>query len=180
MHAARSRSGNPSRKRLLRCVGGAAGAVVLALLPTQVSALRVDSGSISGTVTSQGTGLPLEGVPVYLRVDFSPGIPVAATNTDEFGHFEMTGLADDDYYVHFAASDVSSSEFYDDKPSLQTSDPVTVSGGAAVTGIDAAVVEKGSISGTITGLDGGPLEDICVYERDERGRGEDGRGKDGP
>ena len=110
-------------------------------------------GSISGTVTEVGTSEPI----VSLRVEVwsSSGSYVRSANTDSAGAYTVDRLnagtyfltTDDDRYVN---------ELYDDLPcGTQGCDPTTGVPVLAVlnadtSGIDFALVERGSISGTVT------------------------------
>ncbi len=117
--------------------------------------------SISGTVTEEGSGDPIEGASVSassLGDLFAFGFAL----TDENGDYTIPGLALMPYQVGFFPDQGSSellSEFYDDKPGAP-GDPVNVTQ-PGVTGIDAALATGGRVEGTVTGS-GGPLESVGV------------------
>ena len=129
------------------------------------------TGSISGTVTSGGTGLS--------------GVCVTASNgegpnwyaeTGSGGTYTISNVPASDYEVSFGGYCNSSSPatpvvtvWYPGNATSQSlAGPVAVAGGQAVTGIDAQVTEvsssggTGSITGTVSGAGGRPLADICV------------------
>jgi hypothetical protein len=117
--------------------------------------------SISGTVTEEGSGSPIEGASVTassLGDLFAFGFAL----TDENGDYTLPGLALMPYQVSFFPDQGSTevlSEFYDDKPGAP-GDPVNVTQ-PGVTGIDAALATGGRVEGTVTGS-GGPLQSVGV------------------
>jgi branched-chain amino acid transport system substrate-binding protein len=128
-------------------------------------------GSISGTVTAEGSGTPLSGIDVCperpgWRWDFW----FACGVTDGSGDYTLGGLPTLDYNVEFRdSSGTYATEWYDDKPDHASADPVSVTGGANTPGIDAALGLGGSISGTVTNESpGDPLSDIEVCAHHER------------
>jgi len=122
-------------------------------------------GSISGTVTEEGTGTPL------------PDICVAVFNmASDFLAFELTDSSGN-YTVALPAGEPGFRlwffdcglpatyiwEWYDDKADFDSADFVPVTPGSETTGIDAALAVGGSISGHVTEEGTGtPLPDICV------------------
>ena len=147
-------------------------------------------GSISGTVTDEGTGLPLSDIQVEVyNMSYSQW---GSDYTDSLGNYSVSGLAGGYYKVRFedtepqppptpiptpraAATGATprgptsrpagtyAFEWYDDKGTFDSADPVLVTAGSDRSGINAALALGGSISGTVTGEDtGAPLSDICV------------------
>ena len=129
-------------------------------------------GSISGTITDDVTGAPLEGicVDVYPLTSGSYGFAVTASD----GTYTVAGLLADDYTVQFSdcSTGVYSGEFYDDVTSFEAATPVPVLDGADTPGIDAALrSDANSISGTVTAVGGGALPGICVSAFEDGGFG---------
>jgi hypothetical protein len=137
--------------------------VVLAagLMPGVASA--EEAGSISGTVTEEGTGALLSGVYVYV-MDLA-GNWVAGTGSDVSGNFTVGGLPPGDYQVGFSASSYVS-EFWNDRPNRPgpvAGDRVTVAQGADTAEVDAALVRAGSMSGTVIAAGtAAPIEGVQV------------------
>ena len=113
-----------------------------------VTADGTGQGSISGVVTDEASGAPLEGmcvsvVPAYVNV-----------RTDSTGHFTIDALDAGSYTVSFGdcanRPPLYLTEWYDNKPNCQACDPVNVGAGASVVGIDAALTKGGAITGTVT------------------------------
>ncbi len=108
------------------------------------------AGSISGTLTEQGTGVALQG---YVYVYGSTGgAYLESAPTDADGNYTLDGLPAGSYYLEATAA-YHRSEVYDDLPcdscdvTMGTSIPVTA--GASVTGIDFVLDRLGTIEGTV-------------------------------
>jgi hypothetical protein len=133
------------------------GAAVYAAAATiTVFTTAAGSGNVSGTVTDAG------GTPHGLaHVDVQVGAVHATTATD--GSYTATGLAAGTYVVCFAGFNATggSSEAlgyidqcYNGQARSGTPTTVTVTSGLTTTGIDASMVEKGAITGTVTDVAG--------------------------
>lgn len=129
-------------------------------------------GSITGSVTEDGTGDPLSDVLIIVR-DANSGIR-AITTTLADGTYTAGGLPTGTYYAE-THSDTHADELYDDAPctsSCDTSDgtPISVTVGVTTPGIDFALSPAGSVAGTITdAVTGQPLADVHVNVRDTSG-----------
>jgi len=150
---------------VLLLVGAALVPIGLAAAPAQA----VDNASISGTVTGPGGG-PLENIEVSVYAQ-SAGSQfwdwVNSSSTDATGHYTVPDLAAGTYRVGFDdfAGAVFLSEYWNDKPSVEQADDVTVVAGTARTGINAALARTSTVSGTVT--DGAiGLGDISVTAYD--------------
>ncbi len=116
-------------------------------------------GSVSGTVTDEATGLPLEGACV--SVDGGERF----VNTAADGTYRYGGLATGDHTVKFSDchNDVYAAEWYDNQPSSALATPVGVTLGSERTGIDAALEVGAVVTGRVTDeVTGAPLESICA------------------
>jgi putative cell wall-binding protein len=124
------------------------------------AAFAVGVGQISGTVTDAGTGTPIAGV----CVDATYSGNTLHLTTDAGGYYEFDSLADDSYVIEFSdcAGTDYLSQYYDGASSSATATSVVIAGGDAVTGVDAALVRGGSISGRVTDTTGTALSGICV------------------
>lgn len=138
---------------------------------TGIDAQLAAGGSIAGAVT--GPGGPLVGVEVEVcRWDAVEDWCADSdyVETGAGGAYTATGLAPGTYKVGFVAEGLVP-EWYDDQPSVEEADEITVAA-APVTGIDAALVSGGSLAGTVTGASG-PLADIEVEVCRWEGVGDD-------
>lgn len=138
--------------------------------PAHSDITLAQAGVISGTVTAEDTGDPLEDVRVIVRTP--SGEFVTSTSTDASGNYTVTGLDAGEYIVKFDPQNFSSVgdpaeayllEYYNDQPDQDSADPVTVTDPGTTSGIDAALERGSQISGTVTAEDGGaPLADVDV------------------
>ena len=126
-------------------------------------------GTISGTVTADDTGLPLEDVSIAV---YTPeGIPVAIGFTDEFGNYTVEGVPPGDDFI-VDACDCSGDyvgQFYDGVYDPDDATPVVVQPDTDTPDIDFSLELAGTITGNVTDEDDQPIEDICVtaYDEDE-------------
>ncbi len=133
-----------------------------------IDASLTRAGSISGTVTDSN-GQPLQDVYVQSYIpDAGWG---AGGFTDANGHYSIQRLAAGAYKVGFtntASSGNFLSEYYNDKPDLNSADLVGVTQGSDTAGIDASLAAGGSISGTVTDANGQPLQNanVTIYRFD--------------
>jgi hypothetical protein len=157
-------SDSRSRPQLRGCLCRACLTVAIALFGLMAVAQRaaaVSTGGISGTVTEG-----ISGPPVYTDVHLidEDGPDSAFTCTGADGTYTFSNLSPgNDYRVLFASSSGVRMgdpcpggigyhpQFYNDKQSVETADPVVVTAGVMTTGIDAALLRCTTvISGTVT------------------------------
>ena len=143
-----------------------------------INAELVSGGRISGTVTAQAGGSPLEGVEIQLyryeaNFDHWNSIWVGRNiYTDTNGNYEVKGLPAGDYIVEFRdPSGNYAQEYHIDAFSEVTATVIPVAQGQYKPGIDADLVPGARISGTVTaGAGGAPLRRIEIevyrYEPD--------------
>jgi uncharacterized repeat protein (TIGR01451 family) len=115
-------------------------------------------GRITGSVTAEGSGVPLADVEVCVE-----GWNCALTDGD--GRYDLHySLSTRSYKVEFAdLRGVYAGEYYNNKPSASTADPVAVVGTQTTRDINAALSAGGHITGTVTiSGSGAPLFDIKV------------------
>ncbi|AJE02313.1 carboxypeptidase regulatory-like domain-containing protein [Geobacter pickeringii] len=131
----------------------------------------VKGGSISGTVTDSLTGAGIPGVYVT-AIDSNSGMWINGTVTDANGLYTISGLTSGDYKIQF--SEYASgylSKWFNNKAGMTCSDIVHVVQPEAKTGIDAALLKGGSISGKVTNLDTGTgLGSVMVFAEDTKTR----------
>jgi len=123
-----------------------------------------EMGSISGTVTEEGTGEPIEGIFVFAcEVD----VYCDSTHTDSNGFYTIS-LPIGTYRVGTYTEADYISEFYNDKIYWEEADDVFVSAGKETPNINFALLPAGIISGRVTSEYGDPLAglwvDACEYD----------------
>jgi len=133
-----------------------------------IDAELTEGGRLSGRVVSASTGLAVANV----RVCAEPGGLYSETGcatTDAAGEYTIVGLSTQTYWVDFFAPEDSEflEQYYDREPGILEADDVEVTVGALTTGVDAALVEAGQITGTVTDAANHlPLAgvDACAWE----------------
>ena len=139
-----------------------------------INAVLDRGGQIAGLVTAEGTGTPLDDIFVEIYDSSHIYTDFAFVNAD--GAYETSGLPSGDYHLEFDAFSFGDdadyiSEFYNDKPNLDSSDAVKVTAPNITTGINAQLALGGSISGIVTVEgDGAPIQDVLVIAYDSDGR----------
>ncbi|MEE8389556.1 MAG: carboxypeptidase regulatory-like domain-containing protein [Anaerolineae bacterium] len=134
--------------------GSADPVTVTAGVTTTANAQLAQAGMISGTVTAEGSGTPLSNVDVN-AYDATTGSYVDDDTTDASGVYRIDGLAAGSYKLRFYDyNGVYLQEYYDDKPDLDSADPVTVTAGVTTTA-NAALTGGGRVTGRVTDADSG-------------------------
>ena len=131
-----------------------------------------NAADVSGRVTAADTGAGLGSVSVLVYTSTTAALfeNVDSTSTASNGDYTLIGLDPGTYYLYFDPSSFGSSaayldEYYNNKGTLLSADPVVV-GASNITGIDAALAKGGTLTGKITGSDGGtPLNEATVTLR---------------
>ncbi len=167
--------------RLLWYAGESAAPSDHPALPQPTAAKAAGTGSISGTVTREGTPTLLENVRVW--VYDASGISQGSTYTDALGTYTVSGLGTGMYFaVTYNITDGYIDELYIDKPCFSpwncrvtSGTPIAVTDGVETSGIDFALAVGKSISGRVwEGGTFGPLPGIGVSAWDESGIGAGG------
>jgi 5-hydroxyisourate hydrolase-like protein (transthyretin family) len=150
--------------------------VALGGVVTGIDAVLKSASKITGRVTAADSGTPLNDVYVAVYAyRCSSFVWMDSATTNASGVYTVTGLLAGSYQVEFDPSSSSTSamyvgEYYHDKKSLTTADPVAVADSSVTSGIDAALALGGQIAGRITAADGGsPLDDVWVDAYDGNG-----------
>ncbi len=121
-------------------------------------------GILSGTVTSAKTGEPISGACVTMiatsaNSDFDEGGITGTAGTYEFDQIP-TGTYDVGFSGGCGNTGSYSPQAYDNS---QVPQPIAVTAGQSVTGIDAAMQPGATIAGTVKSEAGRGLSGICVY-----------------
>jgi hypothetical protein len=140
--------------------------VAVAGVDTVVNVALLAAGAIVGTITDAVTGQP----PLQACVDV---MAVGSDNvtsyacTDFFGHYRAVVTDPGQYNVHFSA-EFYVPEWYNDQPTRDLADVVTVSGGQDTTA-DAQLTPLGQITGRVTDRAGNPLPfmRVAAYRVDD-------------
>lgn len=138
---------------------------------TGVDATMELGGRITGHVSEAASGGPLSGVHVcaYAEDEYA-SLYGTCVETEAYGDYTITGLAGGEWAVEFATrSGPLAPQFFKDAPSIEEASPVSVTAGATVEGVNAAMAGGGQISGTVTDAAGAPLEgaEVCVSPASE-------------
>jgi 5-hydroxyisourate hydrolase-like protein (transthyretin family) len=141
--------------------------VTLGGMTSNINAVLSRGGQITGQITAADGGAPLEDV--YVEVYDSSGDWAGSAWTNAGGVYTTTGLATGSYRLYFSTVDYIG-EYYNDKTSLATANPVNVTAPNLVGGINAVLARGGKISGRVTAADtGAPLSDVRVGAYDSNG-----------
>ena len=138
-----------------------------------INAALAAGGTITGVITDATTGNPLANqCNFFIEIaDASTGLEVSSAGcTDNTGAYKVAGLPSGSYKVYFQdyrSSDNYISQWYNGKPNFGAAISVTVSAGATTSGVSAALVKGGAITGTITAAStGSPLAYNCQVQVD--------------
>jgi len=133
-----------------------------------IDAHLLHTSSISGTVTdAQGAAITTGDICVRASAADFGGEDSGSAQTDDAGHYTLTGLTSGSYYVRFADCDDSARndvpQYYGGAYESYDSTEVVLSAEGSQTGIDAQLAAGTTISGTAyAGSGSTPLEDGCV------------------
>jgi hypothetical protein len=141
---------------------------VAAGVTTTVDAALTPGAVVRGTITAQGSGVPLEDITVTLY-DAPSGDYVTSVSSDATGVYRIGSRAAGSYKLYFYDNDgLYLSEYYNDQPDQDSANPVHLTAGVTTT-VDAALTPAGVVKGQVVAEDGGaPLDGIRtnVYEAD--------------
>jgi hypothetical protein len=116
-------------------------------------ALAAGTAGIAGVVTSAESKQPIAGIEACAQ-ETAPTSVAQCKTTDEEGKYEIAGLGEGQYDVSFSVPGESPlnylEQYYKGAASKAEAEPVTVAEGAVSTGIDAALLPGGTISGTVS------------------------------
>ena len=116
-------------------------------------------------MTSDATDEPIEGVCVSVLDAETGNYMGRSACTDADGTYRTTGLPTGAYQLSFddVQNNRFASEWYDNQPTQDTAQTVSVTKGTGVAQIDAGLIKGASISGTVSKRDdGSPLLSACV------------------
>jgi len=134
----------------------------------QLNVELAEGGSISGTVTDEGTGLPIAGI-AACAIDHE-GIPPRCANSDSNGNYILNGLPSGEYSVEFEGGNRVNylREFYEDAESWAAATKVSVTAPATTPGIDGKLAPGAQILGHVSQVGTGlPVPDVfvCAIEK---------------
>jgi hypothetical protein len=146
--------------------------VTLGSATSGIGAKMVLGGKIAGTVTNNAsTPAPLANMCVDVYQAASSSF-VTTVHTNSVGKYVVTGLPGGLYKVEFfdCAGGIYVSQYYNNQATLAAANPVSVTGAATTSGINARLKPGGKISGTVTdSATTQPLANICVDALDSTG-----------
>ena len=128
------------------------------------------TGSISGTVTRDDGGTPIQGAVVFVN-DFRTGAAAGRAISDTNGTHTVIGLRDGQYRVHVNATlQGFVLQYYDGALDSEGATAVSVVNGTETPRIDFAPGFGGSISGTVvSAIDGTPVVGAEVFAEGRQG-----------
>ncbi len=140
---------------------------------SNINASLQQGGRIAGRVTgNDGVGLVAVRVNIYDDCNAFLG----STNTNNNGDYLTSVLPVGSYRLEFNPTNTFNRrtreylpEYYNDKASLETADPIPVAAGGVSANRNAQLTRGGQISGTVTGSGGVPLDLVNVSFYDESG-----------
>ena len=142
---------------------------VAVVAPNTVSSVDISlglGGKITGQVTAQGSGNPIDNVNITLYT--SNNQYVDSVSTEPSGAYTFTALLTGGYKLRFQPSSSGTyadyiPEYYDDKTNLNTADVVDVTAPDTTANIDAELAPGGKITGLVIAGDTQlPLENVDV------------------
>ena len=157
---------------------------VLAACTTSL-AQAAEGGKIAGKVTNAATEAPIAGIEVCAFPKTSDEEPGGGGETEEEGteeelaqcpttaangEYTISGLASGEYIVGFGSPFMGElnyvTQFYNGKSAYAEAQPVTVTAGGTVSGIDAKLTEGGRIAGRVTDASTGAAIEraiVCAF-----------------
>lgn len=134
---------------------------------TGIDASLTKSGGIKGIVTGPNGMEPLRRIEVtaYRRNAVGGWEPAKYAYTDSDGKYDLEYLVAGNYRVGFSDQDggIYGDEFYNNVLRIESAIDIEVGEEIIVSGIDASMIEVGSIAGNVTGPDGiAPILGILV------------------
>jgi hypothetical protein len=137
---------------------------------TGIDAEMVTGGSVEGTVSAAGSGVPLEEITVCAWTIAEEEFGGCA-RTDAGGEYTLGGMAAGEYEIEFWPGEQNfQPQYYDHKAHWWESDPVTVTLGDVETGIDADLLAAAAVEGQVR-LGGAPVNEaeVCAWSTDPEG-----------
>ena len=135
-----------------------------------INAAMLAGGQITGTVTASATKTALAAICV--QAYDSGGVAVASSQTNSSGVYTLSALPTGSYQVGFmdCNADTYVTQYYNGTATLASADPIAVTAGTTTSGINAAMVTQGQITGTVTDrATDAPLAGICLDVFDSSG-----------
>ena len=128
-----------------------------------------NSGIITGTVTDENTGNPIENVFVRLLQlsDQQNVIFHKYTYTNAIGEYRLNDIADGSYVIYFNGPDDFNWKLYNNVTNSSTVTWCTIFNSNILSDINAQLSDKcGKISGTVTDEAGNPIPNVTVFAKD--------------
>jgi hypothetical protein len=123
--------------------------VIVIMALAVLAAEAAIAGTITGVVTSDSNGQPIEGLWVY-ACDYTTGQYCGGGGTSSDGFYSITGLAGGTYRVQVDTSNTNyASQYYDHQISWDHATPVVVPAVGLVQNIDFSLEPGASISGIV-------------------------------
>lgn len=122
-------------------------------------------GKVTGRIAAAVSGSPINSQSVRIYTSTTSLSELDFETTDARGVYTFTGLIAGSYFVAFNRfSPAYLDEYFSDKRTLATADPIPVVLGQVVSNIDGALDTGGSITGRVTSAkDSAPMKDAHVF-----------------
>ncbi|MCU0286523.1 MAG: carboxypeptidase regulatory-like domain-containing protein, partial [Acidobacteria bacterium] len=134
---------------------------------TRIDAQLLTGGSVTGTVTDL-SGNPIQNLSVNLYLTSGSYKP---TTTNANGEYEIGGLAAGNYKIYFNGSSTDyCSEWYADKTSYSSADPISVTTGQTTGAINAQLILGGTLNGQVSNESGIGIQNVRIRMYDANGR----------
>ncbi len=115
-----------------------------------IDAAMVEAGKVTGKVTNSASKAVVSGIEVCPQT-VSGGYVEQCTTTNSNGEYTITGLSPGEYKIEFYSnSGAYFTQYYNGKTSVSEASVIAVSAASTTSGIDAAMVEGGKITGKVT------------------------------
>ena len=118
-----------------------------------INAAMGTAGSVAGTVTDAATKAGVGGIQVCAR-KYTGEYASGCVNSDSGGKYTISGLPTGEYVVEFRPGSGSASDYaaqyYKGVGAFSEATRVSVTNGSTTSGIDAAMLEGGEVSGIVT------------------------------
>jgi hypothetical protein len=130
----------------------------------EVNMVVAKAGRIAGRVTNAATGAPIQGIQVCVSETTDGTTWDNCATTSSNGEYVLSGFAGGEYRVNFKPYELDY---------LYASVTVSVTAGQTDSGVDAALIEGGRMTGRITdAVTGEPVEEAEACAHEVRGGGE--------
>jgi hypothetical protein len=136
--------------------------VIVIMALAVLAAEAAIAGTITGVVTSDSNGQPIQGLWVY-ACDYTTNEYLNGGNTDSNGSYSISGLAEGTYRIRVSTGDSNYvEEYYNNAFDYESAAAVYVASSGVTQDINFGLETGGTVSGTIVDSNGQPIVDMPV------------------